>query len=345
MDDAVERGRMTRDDAEQLVADLIKIGPQADRRGARRPRAAARPRPRGQPAGRGGQDRAQAASATAKAAGRTPVADRARREVDRARRAAGVGPNVPDPRLRGPDRRAGRRRAWTTSRRPSCARCATTSAATRTASRCSTRWRRSWPSRCRDSGRGRAVQKILCRASRTESVGPRNTLSGGSHSAQRSLPARRRRGGRPCRPGGSPRRSASPTPAPPTRTAPATRIWLPVRPRPPSLIPAGYRRQALMCALNRARLVNRAAPLRTWSPRSPGPRPAVRHALGGAQVVGPQQRPRQPRRPADRQRRPPARPRFAGFCRTGTNPDGQPSSPTRAGAAPPRRRPRPSTPG
>ena len=39
--------------------------------------------------------KAKRASATAKTAGRTPVADRARREVDRARRAAGVGPNFP----------------------------------------------------------------------------------------------------------------------------------------------------------------------------------------------------------------------------------------------------------
>ena len=59
------------------------------------------------------------------------------REVDRARRVAGIGPNFPDHRLRRPDRGAGRRAPRATSPRRSCARCATTSGATRTASRCS----------------------------------------------------------------------------------------------------------------------------------------------------------------------------------------------------------------
>ena len=79
--------------------------------------------------------------------------------------------------------------------------------------------------------------------------------------------------------------------------------------RPPSSIPVRYRRQALMCALNRARLVNHAAPLR-MEPTLTRAAHALYRALGVAQVVGPQQSAGQPRRPADRQRRPPARPGF-----------------------------------
>jgi ElaB/YqjD/DUF883 family membrane-anchored ribosome-binding protein len=97
MDDAVQRGRMTRDDAEQLVQDLIRRG----RKQADEVRADIE-----QLLGRGGGATALAgasknvrkrATGAAKAAGRTPVADRARREVDRARRAAGVGPTFPIP--------------------------------------------------------------------------------------------------------------------------------------------------------------------------------------------------------------------------------------------------------
>jgi polyhydroxyalkanoate synthesis regulator phasin len=94
MDDAVDRGRMTRDDAEQLVQDLVKRG----RKQADEVRADIE-----QLLGRGGttvlidasKTARQRVTGAAKAAGRTPVADRARREVDKARRAAGVGPTFP----------------------------------------------------------------------------------------------------------------------------------------------------------------------------------------------------------------------------------------------------------
>jgi polyhydroxyalkanoate synthesis regulator phasin len=94
MDDAVDRGRMTRDDAEQLVQDLVKRG----RKQADEVRADIE-----QLLGRGGAtvfvDAGKTArkrvTGAAKAAGRTPMADRARREVDKARRAAGVGPTFP----------------------------------------------------------------------------------------------------------------------------------------------------------------------------------------------------------------------------------------------------------
>jgi polyhydroxyalkanoate synthesis regulator phasin len=95
MDDAVDRGRMTRDDAEQLVQDLVKRG----RKQADEVRSDIE-----QLLGRGtgvtalvdaGKTARKRATGAAKAVGRTPVADRTRREVDRARRAAGVGPNFP----------------------------------------------------------------------------------------------------------------------------------------------------------------------------------------------------------------------------------------------------------
>ncbi len=95
MDDAVERGRMTRDDAEQLVQELIKRG----RKQTEEVRSDLE-----QLLGRGrgaavladaGKDARRRVTTAAKVAGRTPVADRARREVDRARRAAGVGPTFP----------------------------------------------------------------------------------------------------------------------------------------------------------------------------------------------------------------------------------------------------------
>jgi polyhydroxyalkanoate synthesis regulator phasin len=95
MDDAVERGRMTRDDAEQLVQDLIKRGrKQTDEVRADIEKLLGR--------GRGATAIAEAsktvrkrATGAAKTAGRRPVANRARREVDRARRAARVGPTFP----------------------------------------------------------------------------------------------------------------------------------------------------------------------------------------------------------------------------------------------------------
>src|SRR5215212_6559327 len=91
MDDAVDRGRMTRDDAEQLVQDLIKRG----RKQADEVRSDME-----QLIGRNvlidaSKTARQRVTGAAKAAGRTPVADRARREVDKARRAAGVGPTFP----------------------------------------------------------------------------------------------------------------------------------------------------------------------------------------------------------------------------------------------------------
>ena len=88
--------------------------------------------------------------------------------------------------------------------------------------------------------------------------------------------------------------------------------------RPPSSIPVRYRRQALMCALNRARLVNHAAPLRMeptltraaqlytarsvslkWWDRS---NPLVSHVDPQTGSVALQ------------------RDQASGFCRTGTNP-------------------------
>ena len=82
MDDAVQRGRVTRDDAEELVQEMVRRGRQqtvdalaeleqlADR-------------------GRGQLETA------ATAARRSPPADRVLREVDRARRAAGIGQSFP----------------------------------------------------------------------------------------------------------------------------------------------------------------------------------------------------------------------------------------------------------
>jgi vacuolar-type H+-ATPase subunit H len=95
MDDAVERGRMTRDDAEQLVQELIKRGRKQTEE-VRSDIEQLLGRGRGATAladaGKGARQRVTSA---AKAAGRTPVADRARRELDRARRTAGVGPTFP----------------------------------------------------------------------------------------------------------------------------------------------------------------------------------------------------------------------------------------------------------
>ena len=82
LDDAVERGRMTRDDATALVAAPVRRAAAADRRPDRASSRRLVPR------------HADAASC---------------REVDRARRATGIGSNVPDLRLRRPDRGAGQR--------------------------------------------------------------------------------------------------------------------------------------------------------------------------------------------------------------------------------------------
>jgi polyhydroxyalkanoate synthesis regulator phasin len=82
MDDAVERGRVTRDDAEELVQEMVRRGRQqttdvlteleqlADR----------------------GRDQLETAATAAR---RSPPADRVLREVDRARRAAGIGQAFP----------------------------------------------------------------------------------------------------------------------------------------------------------------------------------------------------------------------------------------------------------
>ena len=78
LDDAVERGRMTRDDASEMFAELV-------RRGRRQT-----------------DDLIDSLVAA--------PADRVLREVDRAKRAAGLG-RVPDRRLRRPHRRAGDRAA------------------------------------------------------------------------------------------------------------------------------------------------------------------------------------------------------------------------------------------
>jgi hypothetical protein len=77
LDEAVARGRMTRDDAGALLSDLLARG--RLRTGPRCPRAGRR-------------------SACARATTRRGVAgsaERVLREVDRARRAAGVGPSFP----------------------------------------------------------------------------------------------------------------------------------------------------------------------------------------------------------------------------------------------------------
>jgi polyhydroxyalkanoate synthesis regulator phasin len=82
MDEAVERGRVTRDDAEELVQEMIARGRQqttdliADLEQLV------------------GRSRGQLESA-ATAARRSPPADRVLREVDRARRAAGIGQAFP----------------------------------------------------------------------------------------------------------------------------------------------------------------------------------------------------------------------------------------------------------
>ena len=75
LDEAVERGRMTRDDAATLLAELLA--------GASRPTSCAR------------TSRVCSAAPRAHAQGRAGSADRVQREVDRARRVAGVGPSFP----------------------------------------------------------------------------------------------------------------------------------------------------------------------------------------------------------------------------------------------------------
>ncbi len=82
MDDAVERGRMTRDDAEDVVQEMVKRGrEQTTELLADLEQLVDR-------------SRGQIESA-ATAARRSPPADRVLREVDRARRAAGIGQAFP----------------------------------------------------------------------------------------------------------------------------------------------------------------------------------------------------------------------------------------------------------
>ncbi len=82
VDDAVERGRMTRDDATALVSTLVERGMrQSDELISELESRL----------GRAGQ----ASARTRKAAAAAASPDRIVREVDRARRVAGIGPNFP----------------------------------------------------------------------------------------------------------------------------------------------------------------------------------------------------------------------------------------------------------
>jgi polyhydroxyalkanoate synthesis regulator phasin len=90
IDDSVRRGRMTRDDAEELAQSLIDIGRKQSQEliseletliGGNTVRNAART---------AGKRAIKNVETTAKRAQRSPVADRALREVDRARRATGL---------------------------------------------------------------------------------------------------------------------------------------------------------------------------------------------------------------------------------------------------------------
>lgn len=87
LDDAVRRGRMTREDAEELVDRLAGVGrQQTEETLARIEQLVGAPT---RNAATGARDRAQ------RAVKRTPGSDRVLREVDRARRAAGLGATFP----------------------------------------------------------------------------------------------------------------------------------------------------------------------------------------------------------------------------------------------------------
>jgi polyhydroxyalkanoate synthesis regulator phasin len=89
LDDAVGRGRMTPADANSLAQDLFKLGrKQTDEL---RKQAEALRSDLEQLLGRAGGDLHKRASTARRRAVRGPAADRALREVDRARRAAGLG--------------------------------------------------------------------------------------------------------------------------------------------------------------------------------------------------------------------------------------------------------------
>lgn len=82
LDEAVERGRMTRDDANELVSSLLRRGrKQTDDVLSDLEQLLGRSR-----------DQLEGAARSAR---KSPGVDRALREVDRARRVAGVGPNFP----------------------------------------------------------------------------------------------------------------------------------------------------------------------------------------------------------------------------------------------------------
>ena len=86
LDDAVRRGRMTREDAEELVDRLAGAGRQQTEETLARIEQLVAP---GRSAATGARDRAQ------RAVKRPPGTDRVLREVDRARRAAGLGSAFP----------------------------------------------------------------------------------------------------------------------------------------------------------------------------------------------------------------------------------------------------------
>lgn len=89
LDDAVGRGRITRDDANSLAQDLLKRGrKQTDEL---RKQAEAVRSDLEQLLGRAGGDLHKRATGARRRANRTGVPDRALREVDKARRAAGLG--------------------------------------------------------------------------------------------------------------------------------------------------------------------------------------------------------------------------------------------------------------
>ena len=97
MDDTVRRGRITRDDAEELIQSLVSIGRKQtediltdlEKLVGRRPTGAAAA---ARDAGKRARGRVEATAARAR---KSEPADRVLREVDRARRAAGVGPSFP----------------------------------------------------------------------------------------------------------------------------------------------------------------------------------------------------------------------------------------------------------
>lgn len=86
MDEAVERGRMTRDDANDLVLELVKTGRRQTEDLLAELDALL---------GRGRGSLENAASEAAARARRAPGGERVAREVDRARRAAGIGSPFP----------------------------------------------------------------------------------------------------------------------------------------------------------------------------------------------------------------------------------------------------------